>query len=278
MTASTTRRIHLVALALLLALASTIASAQEDPYVARDRERIRQACILANCDTPQNRPSAPPGIWGALAFSKSTLVSGIAWSYPSEPAARQNAASECSIAMNAMRDCSVLGAFANGCAALATSPDDHAWGFSGSLATAAAAKEAAVDWCIKSGGRACGITQAFCSPGGQSRARDRWGAIAVSTSTFGAGYSTEADTRRGAEDSALRECAGVGKGDCKVVALTSNASCLAVATSAPEHVQAASKPARALGAAQAAAVASCRSRGGQHCEVVASLCADGRKR
>ena len=132
-----------------------------------DGSAAGNACfgIYNDCVASCNRgPTQAPGIWGAVAVSPSTLASGSSWRYQSEKDAENQALRECSLAMNAMRDCKVVGTFTNACVALATSPHENAWGFSGSKASIKSAVKSAMTQCQKYGGRSCKIVSKFCSP------------------------------------------------------------------------------------------------------------------
>lgn len=132
-----------------------------------DGSAAGSACfaIYNDCVASCNRePSQAQGVWGAIAVSESTLAFGSAWGYQSEQDAKHRASRECSLAMNAMRDCRVVGTFSNACVALATSPNEHSWGFSGSQTNINSAVKNAMTQCKKYGGRSCDIVSKFCSP------------------------------------------------------------------------------------------------------------------
>ena len=132
-----------------------------------DGSAAGSACfgIYNDCVASCNRGAAEaPGVWGAIAVSDSTLAYGSAWAYQSEQDAKNRASRECSLAMNAMRDCRVVGTFRNACVALATSPKEHAWGFSGAQSSIKSAVKSAITQCQKYGGRSCTIASQFCSP------------------------------------------------------------------------------------------------------------------
>jgi hypothetical protein len=265
----------------LLAVASaplTSASAQVTDYVERNNESIRQACILAGCDQPQPRsPAQAPGIWGALAVSPSTTVSGSTWGYQNQRDAENSALKECSLAMNAMRDCRIVGVFANACVALATSPNEHAWGFSGTFNSVKQAADAAMTRCRNGGGRTCAITAKFCSPSQGTTKVDLWGAIAASPTTLASGNSWNFASQQDASARALKECAANGARDCKVVVSVANV-CVAYAASLPEKAYGVSGAVRTTKAASSDALAQCQRAGGRSCAVDVTFCADGVRR
>jgi hypothetical protein len=263
----------------LLAVAAgplTSAFAQVPDYVERNNESIRQACILAGCLDPPNRmgPAQAPGIWGALAVSPSTLVYGSTWGYQNRQDAENSARKECSIAMNAMRDCKVVGVFANACVALATSTNEHAWGFSGTFDSVKQAADAAMTRCRNAGGRNCAITAKFCSPSQGTSKVDVWGAIAASPTTLASGNAWNFASQQDAGARALKECAANGARDCKVVAAVANV-CVAYAASLPEKAYGVSGAVRTTKAASSDALAQCQRAGGRSCVVDVSFCADG---
>ena len=253
--------------------------AQVPDYVERNNEQIRQACILAGCDQPAPSGGAalPPGIWGALAVSPSTLVSGSTWGYQDKQSAEKSALKECSLAMNAMRDCKIVGSFANTCVALAISAKEHAWGYSGTYSTMKQAADAAMTRCRNGGGHACTITTNFCSPSQGTYKVDQWGAVAASPTTLASGNSWNFASRQDANARALKECAANGARDCKVVAAVANV-CVAYAASMPEKVYGVSGAERTIKIASSDALAQCQRAGGRSCVVDVSFCADGVRR
>jgi hypothetical protein len=252
--------------------------AQVTDYVERNNEQIRQACILAGCDQPAPKgPAQAPGIWGALAVSPSTTLSGSTWGYQDKQHAADSALKECSLAMNAMRDCRIVGVFANACVALATSPNEHAWGFSGTYNTIKLAADAAMTRCQNGGGRTCAIVAKFCSPGQGPSKVDLWGAVAASPTTLASGNSWKFASRQDAHTRALTECAANGVRDCKVVAAVAN-DCVAYAASMPEKVYGVSGAVRTTKVASSDALAQCQRAGGRSCVVDVSFCADGVRR
>jgi hypothetical protein len=97
------------------------ARAQDVDWAQRNADACNDALGYVGCANLGKPQGPPPGIWGAIAFSTSTFQAGYAWGQQNAQAAGNAAATECYRAQNAMRDCPVVGSFANGCAALATS-------------------------------------------------------------------------------------------------------------------------------------------------------------
>src|SRR5580658_7991701 len=89
-----------VALALPMHISSALAQdypAMEPPpdYVGEQQERERNACIITGaCDQPMQQGGAP-GIWGALAISRSSTVYGYSYDFPSQEAANTAALDRC---------------------------------------------------------------------------------------------------------------------------------------------------------------------------------------
>jgi len=179
--------------------------------------------------------------------------------------------------MNAVRDCKVVGAFANACVALATSPNEHAWGFSGTFSSVKQAADAAMNRCQNGGGRTCAIVSKFCSPSQGTSKVDVWGVVAASPTTLASGNSWNLASRQDANARALKECAANGVRDCKVVAAVAN-DCVAYAASMPEKVYGVSGAVRTTKAASSDALRQCQRAGGQSCVVDVSFCADGVRR
>jgi hypothetical protein len=252
--------------------------AQVTDYVQRNNEQINQICIQVGCDRPSSAgPGQAPGIWGALAMSPSTLVSGSTWGYQDKQTAENSALKECSLAMNAMRDCKIVGSFANACAAFATSVKEHAWGYSGTYDSFGQAADAAMNRCRNGGGHACTITTIFCSPSRGTPKLQYWGAIAMSPGTLYSGKTWNYGSRQDAAAAAMEACASKGARDCKVVAAVANV-CVAYAASLPENVYGVSGAVRSIKLASSDALAQCQRAGGRSCVVDESLCADGVRR
>jgi len=179
--------------------------------------------------------------------------------------------------MNAMRDCRIVGSFANTCVALATSAKEHAWGYSGTYSTMKQAADAAMTRCRNGGGHACTITTDFCSPSRGAAKLDYWGAIAMSPGTLDYGNTWNYGSREDAAAAALEACASKGARDCKVVTAVANV-CVAYATSLPEKVYGVSGAMRTIKVARSDALAQCQRAGGRSCAVDESFCADGVRR
>jgi Domain of unknown function (DUF4189) len=105
--------------------------AMEPPpdYVEQQNERQRSACIITGaCDQPMQQGGSP-GIWGALAISRTSTVYGYSYDLPSQEVANAAALEHCNSALKGKRDCQVQSTFSRNCIALAIS-DDGAWGYS----------------------------------------------------------------------------------------------------------------------------------------------------
>jgi len=262
---------RLTALSLVL-FASAPTQGQVDDSWERVQEQQRQACIItAACDNPPQRAPAPPAIWGAVALSKSTLISGSSWEYQSGQDAGNRAVSECSKAMNAMRDCAVLQTFANACVALATSPQDQKWGYSGTYNTIAGAESNAISRCTGSGGHACAITQSICSPAVDQAPPDAYAAIAVSSDAPAkSGTAWRASSQEAASAAALKGCLKVSGAPCTIGVWTRN-SCAALATSnGPKYATAWNESRQK---AKSEALRTCETTSGQKCLIQATVCA-----
>jgi len=121
-----------------------------------------QDCSVIRCDAPNTRPM-PPAQWSAVAVSNSRALVGISHGLPSRQDASGVALTGCRGAANHVRDCRIVGSFNSGCAALATSQEDLAWGFSGTSNDLQRASDVALSMCQRYGGNACVIVARFCS-------------------------------------------------------------------------------------------------------------------
>jgi hypothetical protein len=262
---------RLIAVSLVLLL-SAPTRAQVDDSWERTQEQIRQSCLTTGACDEHPRAPAAPAIWGAVALSKSTLISGSSWEYQSQQDAATRAVSECSKAMNAMRDCAVLQVFANYCAALATSPQDHQWGYSGTYNTIAEAESHALSGCTGSGGHACAITQSICSPARDQAPADAYTAIAVSADAPAkSGTSWRAASQEAASAAALKGCLKQSGAPCTIGVWARN-SCAALATSnGPKYATAWNDSRRQ---AESEALRTCETTSGQRCLIQVSVCAD----
>jgi hypothetical protein len=272
--------LHLPLTLLVLTLGGLqIASAQTPDYSGPDgaMRSCNDTLGYVGCDNMlhPHQPAQAPAIWGAIAVSDSTLVSGTSWEYQNPQDAQAQAVRQCSLAMNAMRDCKVIGnAFANACVALATSPNEHAWGYSGTYNSLAQASQSALGQCRSSGSRSCAITVKFCSPGQASTPADQYAAIAVADSNVKiSGISWRASSKSEANSVALEECRKQGGTDCRLQMWASNA-CLALATSEDGKWGTNWNTNRAL--AQNGAIQQCRSVNGQRCVIQQSACTNDR--
>jgi hypothetical protein len=198
------------------------------------QEKMGQSCAdtlgYAACDNLGKKPPGPPpGIWGAIAFSTATFQSGFSWGQQNAQAAGNAAASECYRVMNAMRDCPVVGSFANACAALATSPKEAAWGYGGPVGNVRQATQNAIDRCQKGGGHSCTVVASLCSPGGPQDAPDVFAAIAISdVLPLAWGVTWDENSKAAANTAALKYCREYGGQQCKVQMLAWN-TCVALA-------------------------------------------------
>jgi hypothetical protein len=81
--------------------------------------------------------------------------------------------------MNTMRDCPVVGSFAKGCAALATSGKEGALGYSGPFASVRQATQNAMARCQKGGAHSCTAVASLWRLGGPGDSPDVFAAIAI---------------------------------------------------------------------------------------------------
>ena len=178
-----------------------------------------------------------------------------------------------------MRDCAVVSTFANACVALATSEAEKAWGYSQMSKTAKAAQTDAIDRCVRGGGKSCVIANSFCSPSGDAKTIEDWGALAMSPSTMVFGAAWHYGRRDDADRNALADCAKSGARDCQVVS-PARGRCTALAmAAAPGRAYAVGGPASTLRIAANDALARCGRAGGHDCALTASTCpAAGRVR
>lgn len=220
-----TLQISLLAAFFLLA---GMVQAQEVDWAKRNADACNDALGYVGCANLGKPQGPPPGIWGAIAFSTATFQSGYSWGQQNAQAAGSAAASECYRVMNAMRDCPVVGSFANACAALATSGKEAAWGYGGPSNSAQQATQTALDRCQKGGGRSCTVVASVCSPGGPRDDADAFTAIAVSTQPLSWGASWQAKSKAEANATALDYCQKGGGKQCKVEMLAWN-TCVALA-------------------------------------------------
>jgi hypothetical protein len=215
----------------VLILSAGVADAQDVDWQQKNADACNNTLGYLGCaNLGRPPPGPPPGIWGAIAFSTSTFQSGLSWGQQNAQAAGNAAASECYRAMNAMRDCPVVGSFANGCAALATSGKEAAWGYSGPFDSVRQATQNAMERCQKGGGHSCTVVASLCSPGGPRDSPDVFAAIAVSgAQPLAWGVSWQSSSKADANTTALNYCQKSGGQQCKVQMLAWN-TCVALAT------------------------------------------------
>ena len=215
---------------ILLVLTAGALRAQDVNWQEKNAQSCVDALGYAGCDNLGKKPPGPPpGIWGAIAFSTATFSSGYSWGQQNAQAAGNAAASECYRSMNAMRDCPVVGSFANACAALATSGKENAWGYSGPLNNIQQATQGALDRCQKGGGHSCTIVASLCSPGGPRDASEVFAAIAISdVLPLTWGVTWDENSKAAAYGAAINYCSQYGGKQCKVQMWASN-SCVAMA-------------------------------------------------
>jgi Domain of unknown function (DUF4189) len=261
----------LIATLALLASMGGAAHAQDVDWAQRNADACNNALGYVGCSNLGRPQGPPPGIWGAIAFSTATFSSGYSWGQQNAQAAGNAAASECYRSMNAMRDCPVVGSFANACAALATSGKEAAWGYSGPVNNLQQATQAALDRCQKGGGRSCTVVAQLCSPGGpRDASSDAFTAIALSTDSLAWGASWQANTKAEAYGRALNYCQKNGGKQCKVEMWASN-SCVALATSEDGAWAVDWNDSKAVAGAKV--LQTCRNDKGKNCSVKFSVCA-----
>jgi hypothetical protein len=243
--------------------------AMEPPpdYVEQLHERERNACIDAGgCDLPVQRGGAPPGIWGALAISRSSNAYGYSYDFPSQEAANAAALAHCNAGLKGQRDCQVRSTFARNCIALATS-DEGGWGYSATYGDLVADDRDALSHCQNSGGKSCSTVLAYCSPNGGFHT---WVGLAISNEAQPkAGISWGAPAQSTASKVAFDSCIKDGGSQCKVRMLLYN-QCLAFATSPNGMWGAYNNVSRQL--AESNAIRKCQESNGIHCAVVLTKC------
>lgn len=260
------------ALAISMHLSSALAQeypAMEPPpdYVEQLHERERNACINAGgCDLPVQRGGAPPGIWGALAISRSSTFYGYSYDYPSQDGADAAALASCNSGLKGKRDCQVRSSFSRNCIALATS-DDGAWGYSATYGDLVADDKQALGTCQNSGGKSCTTVLAYCSPNGGFHT---WVGLAISMEPNPkAGISWGAPAQSTASKLALDSCVKDGGSKCKVRMLLYN-QCLAFATSPNGMWGAYNNVSRKV--AESNSIRKCHESNGANCTVLLSQC------
>jgi hypothetical protein len=129
---------------------------------------------IYNCDAQKRRPPPPPplpDVWGAIAVSSTTLMSGTSWNYRSEAAASQRALTECRATRAS--DCRVVVTVADVCVSLAISKPEKVYAVGGPIGAANFSDGNAMLRCQRAGGRACTISTSFCADGIRHVVRDQ---------------------------------------------------------------------------------------------------------
>jgi hypothetical protein len=114
----------------------------------------------------QNRQPAPqplPDKFGAVAWSKSTLIFATAWRFDTEQAAKDFALRDC--AKKGAKDCTLAVSVADYCVAVAISPAEKVIQIGGPIPSNSLAGDNAVLHCQRAGGRSCKVAIAFCADG-----------------------------------------------------------------------------------------------------------------
>lgn len=261
------------AAALALPMHVSIARAQDYPamepppdYVGQQAEQQRTTCIITGaCDQPMH-PGGAPGIWGALAISRSSAIYGYSYDFPSQEAANAAALEHCNSGLKGNRDCQVRSTFSRNCIALATS-DDGAWGYSAPYGDLVADDRDALTRCQNGGGKSCTTVLAYCSP---NAGFHTWVGLAISNEAHPkAGISWAAAAQSTASKLAFDNCTKDGGSKCKVRMLLYN-QCLAFAASpngmwgAYNHVN--------RKVAESNAIRKCQESNGTNCAVLLSKC------
>ncbi len=124
--------------------------------------RLSAICCAFAIATPLATEAAEPvpPLFGAISYSPSTGLTGLAHDFVNEREAVIRALGACE-ARAKSGDCRILVSFRNGCGAVAESPDG-AYG-SGWGVDRARAQSYADEVCADGGGSACRITEVICS-------------------------------------------------------------------------------------------------------------------
>ncbi|HTS82478.1 MAG TPA: DUF4189 domain-containing protein [Myxococcaceae bacterium] len=150
-------------------LVKSLAAAQQDDPASAWENRCNEALGYVGCAEMMHpgphRPGPPPkpDVWGALAFSSSTLDWGSSWNSKSESNASELALRQC--ADKGAQDCKILKTVADVCLALVTSSGDKVFSLGGPIGASNIAEDAALARCRRAGGRACALTTSFCADG-----------------------------------------------------------------------------------------------------------------
>ena len=259
------------ALAIPMHLSSALAQdypAMEPPpdYVEQQNERQRSACIITGaCDQPM-QSGGPPGIWGALAISRTSTAYGYSYDLPSQEAANAAALEHCNSTLKGRHDCQVRSTFSRNCIALAVS-DDGAWGYSATYGDLVADDRDALGRCQNSGGKSCSTVLAYCSP---NAGFHTWVGLAISNEARPkAGISWGSPAQSTASKVAFDSCIKDGGSNCKVRMLLHN-QCIAFAASPNGMWGAYNNVSRQL--AESNAIRKCQESKGTSCAVLLSKC------
>jgi hypothetical protein len=259
------------ALAIPMHLSSALAQdypAMEPPpdYVEQQNERQRSACIITGaCDQPM-QSGGPPGIWGALAISRTSTAYGYSYDLPSQEAANAAALEHCNSTLKGRHDCQVRSTFSRNCIALAVS-DDGAWGYSATYGDLVADDRDALGRCQNSGGKSCSTVLAYCSP---NAGFHTWVGLAISNEARPkAGISWGSPAQSTASKVAFDSCIKDGGSNCKVRMLLHN-QCIAFAASPNGMWGAYNNVSRQL--AESNAIRKCQESNGTSCAVLLSKC------
>jgi len=208
-----------------------------------------------------------PGIWGAVAISRSSTAYGYSYDYPSAESANSAALDKCNAGLKGKRDCQVRSTFARDCIALATS-GDGAWGLSATYGDLVADDKDALGRCQGGGGKSCSTVLAYCSPNGGFH---YWVGLAISNEARPkVGIAWGAPAQSGASKLALDTCIKQGGSKCKVRMLLHN-QCIAYAESPNGMWGAYNNMTRKV--AETNALRKCRESNGTNCTVLLSKCA-----
>jgi Domain of unknown function (DUF4189) len=208
-----------------------------------------------------------PGIWGALAMSRSSLIYGYAYDFPSQESAKAGALKKCNAALKGKRDCQAIFNFSNNCLALATS-EEGIYGYSKAYRDLVADDKEALGYCQKAGGKSCTTVLAFCSPNAGFHI---WVGLAISNEPphSKVGIAWGAPAQSGASKLAMDSCIKDGGTKCQVRMLLYN-QCIAFASSPNGMWSAAANISRKV--AENNSLRGCQSKGGMSCSVTLSKC------
>jgi len=242
---------------------------QEESAFDKQQRSCQETLGYVGCDQlthGTHGTGGAPGIWGALAISRSSTYYGYSYDYPSQDGANAAALASCNSGLKGKRDCQVRSSFARNCIALATS-GDGAWGYSDTYGDLVADDKQALGICENSGGKSCTTVLAYCSPNGGFHT---WVGLAISMEPNPkAGISWGAPAQSTASKLALDSCIKDGGSKCKVRMLLYN-QCLAFATSPNGMWGAYNNVSRKV--AETNAIRKCHESNGTNCAVLLSQC------